>query len=303
MRRCSNIGVSRPGAGTNLQAHPRRRRRGRLDADVALVDLEQARRPRPRARRARRACRALLPHKDLRRRAIRVRRRAGRRRSATPASSWSCSRVHAPPDADVPFDAFPSRSSTSTRRCLPAFPGVDAQAPGARSTASRSPAAPCTSSMRGWTPEPVIAQRSIPVLDDDTVERLTARLLVEEHRALVDALDAIAKDRVEIVPGAEAIPRAREARVAVTARHYDVVVLGRSLGALSAAAILARRDFRVLLLGQGARPASYRYERFRLKRRAFTRSLPPRRHGSRSCTSWRSPRRSSGARCHSIPCS
>ncbi len=56
----------------------------------------------------------------------------------------------------------------------------------------------------------------------------------------------------------------------MTARHFDVVVLGRSLGALSAAALLARRDFRVLLLGQGQRPPSYEYERFRLKRRAFT---------------------------------
>ncbi len=55
-----------------------------------------------------------------------------------------------------------------------------------------------------------------------------------------------------------------------TTRHYDVVVLGRSLGALSAAALLARRDFRVLLLGQGQRPASYRFDRHQLKRRAFT---------------------------------
>ena len=33
-------------------------------------------------------------------------------------------------------------------------------------------------------------------------------------------------------------------------RYYDVVVLGRSLGALVCAAVLARRDFRVLWLGQ-----------------------------------------------------
>ncbi|MBK7579990.1 MAG: phytoene dehydrogenase [Myxococcales bacterium] len=56
----------------------------------------------------------------------------------------------------------------------------------------------------------------------------------------------------------------------MTGRHFDVVVLGRSLGALASAALLARRDFRVLLLGQGQRPPSYDYERFRLKRRAFT---------------------------------
>lgn len=53
-------------------------------------------------------------------------------------------------------------------------------------------------------------------------------------------------------------------------RYYDVVVLGRSLGALTAAALLARRDFQVLVLGQGQRPASYRFEGKRLLRRTFT---------------------------------
>ncbi len=56
----------------------------------------------------------------------------------------------------------------------------------------------------------------------------------------------------------------------MSTRYYDVVVLGRSLGALSAAALLARRDFRVLLLGQGQRPPSYRFDRHRLERRTFT---------------------------------
>ena len=53
-------------------------------------------------------------------------------------------------------------------------------------------------------------------------------------------------------------------------RHFDVVVLGRSLGALATAALLARRDFSVLVLGQERRPASYRFERFQLKRRTFS---------------------------------
>jgi phytoene dehydrogenase-like protein len=56
----------------------------------------------------------------------------------------------------------------------------------------------------------------------------------------------------------------------MSSRHYDVVVLGRSLGALATAALLSRRDFSVLLLGQGQLPPSYRYERFCLKRRCFS---------------------------------
>ncbi len=46
------------------------------------------------------------------------------------------------------------------------------------------------------------------------------------------------------------------------------MVLGRSLGCLAAAALLARRDYRVLLLGQGEPPPSYRFERFELLRRS-----------------------------------
>ncbi len=53
-------------------------------------------------------------------------------------------------------------------------------------------------------------------------------------------------------------------------RYYDVVVLGRTIGCLAAAALLARRDFRVLLLGHGARPADYNFEHYQLKRRTFT---------------------------------
>jgi phytoene dehydrogenase-like protein len=51
-------------------------------------------------------------------------------------------------------------------------------------------------------------------------------------------------------------------------RHYDVVILGRNLGALAAAALLARRDVRVLLLGQGQPHPQYRLDRYRFKRDA-----------------------------------
>jgi phytoene dehydrogenase-like protein len=56
----------------------------------------------------------------------------------------------------------------------------------------------------------------------------------------------------------------------VTTKHFDVVVLGRSIGALTAAALLARRGFTVLVLGHGERSASYRLHQRRLLRRSFT---------------------------------
>lgn len=53
-------------------------------------------------------------------------------------------------------------------------------------------------------------------------------------------------------------------------RFFDVVVLGaRPFGALACAALLARRDFRVLVVGDGARPATYHYDGVPLRRRSF----------------------------------
>lgn len=56
----------------------------------------------------------------------------------------------------------------------------------------------------------------------------------------------------------------------MSSRFFDAVILGRSLGSLCAAALLARRDFRVLLVGNGKRPPSYRFESRVLGRRTFT---------------------------------
>lgn len=56
----------------------------------------------------------------------------------------------------------------------------------------------------------------------------------------------------------------------MTARHYDVVLLGHSIGTLLTAALLARRELRVLVLGQGELPSTYRIEGHVLRRRAFT---------------------------------
>jgi len=55
-----------------------------------------------------------------------------------------------------------------------------------------------------------------------------------------------------------------------TAKHYDVVVLGAGVGALASAALLARRSWRVLVLGHGFRRAGYTYDGLALARRPFT---------------------------------
>lgn len=56
----------------------------------------------------------------------------------------------------------------------------------------------------------------------------------------------------------------------VTASYYDVVVLGARLGGLLSGALLAKRGFRVLVLGQGAPTPSYEVGDLVLPRKPFT---------------------------------
>ena len=48
----------------------------------------------------------------------------------------------------------------------------------------------------------IIAQAAVPVLDDDTEETLSARILREEHRILVEAVDQVAAGRTAFRPRA-----------------------------------------------------------------------------------------------------
>jgi phosphoribosylglycinamide formyltransferase-1 len=43
-----------------------------------------------------------------------------------------------------------------------------------------------------------VVQRPVPVLDDDTEERLAARILAEEHRAYVEAVALVLDGRWKI---------------------------------------------------------------------------------------------------------
>lgn len=70
---------------------------------------------------------------------------------------------------------------------LPAFPGVNAQA---QALAHGVKVSGCTVHLVDETLDngPIIVQHAVPVLDDDTEETLSARILVEEHKAYVEAL-------------------------------------------------------------------------------------------------------------------
>lgn len=86
--------------------------------------------------------------------------------------------------------AFPNRILNIHPSLLPAFPGLDAQRQalehGVRMTGA-------TVHIVNWELDngPIVLQASVPVLDDDTVETLSARILVEEHRIYPEAIRLI----------------------------------------------------------------------------------------------------------------
>jgi phosphoribosylglycinamide formyltransferase-1 len=90
-------------------------------------------------------------------------------------------------------DAFPNAILNIHPSLLPAFPGVDAQRQALAHGVKISGA-----TVHFVTPEldagPIIMQAPVPVRDDDTVETLSARILVEEHRIYPLALQRIATE-------------------------------------------------------------------------------------------------------------
>jgi len=94
--------------------------------------------------------------------------------------------------------AFPHRVVNIHPSLLPAFPGVDAQA---QALAYGVKVTGCTVHLvnEGVDTGPIIAQATVPVAGGDDRDRLAARILVEEHRLLVEALALVAAGRVDVV--------------------------------------------------------------------------------------------------------
>ena len=89
--------------------------------------------------------------------------------------------------------AFPNAVINIHPSLLPAFPGTDAQRQALEHGAKVAGA-----TVHFVTPEldagPIIMQAAVPVLEDDTADTLSARILVEEHRIYPEALRRLIVD-------------------------------------------------------------------------------------------------------------
>lgn len=93
--------------------------------------------------------------------------------------------------------AFPMRIVNIHPSLLPAFPGLDAQKQALDHGVKISG---CTVHFVDELLDagPIIRQAAVPVLDDDTAETLSARILEQEHRIYSEAIDLVLSGRWRI---------------------------------------------------------------------------------------------------------
>lgn len=95
------------------------------------------------------------------------------------------------------LDAFPGRILNIHPSLLPSFPGLDAQRQalehGVRVTGATVHVV--TEELDGG---PILLQAAVPVLDDDTADTLSARVLVEEHKLYPEAIRLMLEGAVRL---------------------------------------------------------------------------------------------------------
>ena len=116
------------------------------------------------------------------------------------------------------IEAFPNRILNIHPSLLPAFPGLDAQRQALEHGAKLSG---CTVHLVDETLDagPIIIQRVVPILDDDTTETLSARILVEEHKAYAEAV-ALIVSRNYIIEGRRVRPTPQSTGVGRTGINH-----------------------------------------------------------------------------------
>jgi phosphoribosylglycinamide formyltransferase 1 len=99
--------------------------------------------------------------------------------------------------SSVFLEAFPYGILNIHPSLLPSFPGRDVQQKALEHGVKVSG---CTVHFVDEVLDggPIVLQASVPVLDDDTVETLSARILKEEHRIYSEAIDLVLSGRCEI---------------------------------------------------------------------------------------------------------
>ncbi|PYR37174.1 MAG: phosphoribosylglycinamide formyltransferase [Acidobacteria bacterium] len=176
------------GRGSNLQAILGSIRTGRLDATVALVISSRSEAPGLlRAREAAVDAVCLQPRDYADRDAFE---RAMVERLLAADVGLLCLAGFMRLVGQPLLRAFPNRIVNIHPSLLPAFPGLEAQRQ-ALEHGVRVTGATVHLVDADLDAGPIVLQAAVPVLDDDTVETLSARILVEEHKLYPRAIQML----------------------------------------------------------------------------------------------------------------
>jgi phosphoribosylglycinamide formyltransferase-1 len=184
------LGVLISGRGSNLQAIIDAVQEQRLEAEIAVVISNVGDAAGLRRAEAAGIETLVLPHRDAVSRGDYDRQLVGelRQRRVDLVCLAGFMRLLGPEF----IDAFPNRVLNVHPSLLPAFPGIDAQRQALEHGVKVTGA-----TVHLVTAEldagPIVLQRSVPVLPDDTVDTLAARILVEEHRLYPEAIQRLLK--------------------------------------------------------------------------------------------------------------
>jgi phosphoribosylglycinamide formyltransferase-1 len=182
------IGVLISGRGSNLRALIDATRDGRLDASIAVVisnreDAAGLRRARDAGIEAFCLSHRGWPSRDDYDRALA--RELTQRDIGLVCLAGFMRLLGAPM-----LEAFPQAILNVHPALLPAFPGTDAQRQ-ALEHGVKVAGATVHFVTGDLDAGPIVAQRAVLVLDEDTVETLAARILVEEHRLYAEAVKIV----------------------------------------------------------------------------------------------------------------
>jgi phosphoribosylglycinamide formyltransferase-1 len=182
--RRARVGVLLSGRGSNFLALHQAMEEGEIPARIVVVVTNV-----PGARGVEKArelgiAAEVVPHRGLRRRTHEARVLATLKRSRV---EWVCLAGYMRLLSPDFVAAFPRRLLNIHPSLLPAFPGLEAQRQALEHGVKVSG---CTVHLvdDGLDSGPIVAQRTVPVEDDDTPDSLAARILAEEHRAYPRAL-------------------------------------------------------------------------------------------------------------------
>jgi phosphoribosylglycinamide formyltransferase 1 len=188
------LGILISGRGSNFEAIASNIERGALDAEIAVIIANRAQAPGLEIARSRGLNAVCLPSRGLDRE---VYDRLVVEELQKNQVELVCLAGYMRLLSAGFIRQFPNRILNIHPSLLPSFPGLDAQH---QSLAHGVKISGCTVHFvdEELDAGPIILQAAVPVLDDDTAESLSARILREEHRIYSEALSIVLAGKYRI---------------------------------------------------------------------------------------------------------